>query len=238
MVAYWSDTGTLTTKSMLALTNLVSSYPRHGWISGDQAMSPQLAVELARLSEENARLRAQVETLQTSHKPDQNVMLAASRLRRPLLVEVEKASKRFPERYRAMTADPITAKTLGQTSIFDFAFQQPDIFLDGGPEADLDRIFSRYLATSVEHLPEQDGKLHTMALLAMFNFLMRTWGLLEAYNVEAPSSAGTRIQKWVRFSSLGRSGFERATTEFLENAEPAGESDPTPGEAALIRPAG
>lgn len=221
LVDYWSDAGTLTTKTMLALNNLVSTYPRRGWIAGDQAISPQLAAELARLSEENARLRAQIETLQAGQGADKSVELAASRLLQPLRVEVQKASKRF-EPYRELLADPVTSKMLETTSLFDFAFLDPAVFLDGAEDVQFDKAFEKFLVQRLDSMPSEEAIPRVMRLVSAFTFLLRTWGLLEASTIVVPqvSGSGTRTAKFVKFSTLGRNGFERAMTEFMEHAEP------------------
>ena len=96
MVAFWSDTGTLTTKCQLALSGLFHRYPRVGWVSSDRAVSPQLASELARLSSENAELRMQVAQLEQQGATNKELDVTVGRLLEPFLTQIQRAARRYP----------------------------------------------------------------------------------------------------------------------------------------------
>jgi vacuolar-type H+-ATPase subunit I/STV1 len=95
VVSYWSDIGSLTTKCQLALNGLFRRHRRAGWVSGEQAVSPQLASELARLSEENANLREQLSRYIQEERVSKDTERAAARLREPLATELEKHAVKF-----------------------------------------------------------------------------------------------------------------------------------------------
>ncbi len=102
MVAYWSDTGSLTTKCQLALNGLFRRHPRAGWVSGDQAVSSQLVSELARLSEENSKLREQLLRFSQETSVNKEIEQAAARLREPFKTEIERAARKYGDPYQAI----------------------------------------------------------------------------------------------------------------------------------------
>ncbi len=61
MCEYWTDLEDLEAKVPSALYNSFRYYPQTGWIRGNQAASPEMANELARLSKENSELRLELE---------------------------------------------------------------------------------------------------------------------------------------------------------------------------------
>lgn len=63
VVKYWSHAYELANNVGQSLNELFRVYPRVGLVRGDQVTSPQLANELARLSEENAALRTRIAEL-------------------------------------------------------------------------------------------------------------------------------------------------------------------------------
>jgi hypothetical protein len=61
-VSFWENSDDLYGKVSIALVKQIAANPRPGWIRADQtASSPQVMSELARLSKENAELRARLE---------------------------------------------------------------------------------------------------------------------------------------------------------------------------------
>lgn len=62
MVSYWSNAHELGMRVSAALPQLIRARPRAGWIRADQAMKPDTANEIARLSKENNDLRVKIET--------------------------------------------------------------------------------------------------------------------------------------------------------------------------------
>jgi hypothetical protein len=61
MVSFWREKTDLHGKIGIALVKAFSSSPRPGWIRATDAAGPQVVAELGRLSEENRRLRDQVD---------------------------------------------------------------------------------------------------------------------------------------------------------------------------------
>lgn len=66
MCEYWTDLEDLEAKVPSALYNSFRHYPQTGWVRGNQAASPEMANELARLSKENNELRLELEKYKKS----------------------------------------------------------------------------------------------------------------------------------------------------------------------------
>lgn len=68
-VDFWKDTDDLRTKVVLALNRQIQSTPRIGWIRANEGLTSSTANELARLSEENSRLRDELARLAEDDLP-------------------------------------------------------------------------------------------------------------------------------------------------------------------------
>lgn len=76
MCEYWTDLEDLEAKVPSALYNSFRYYPQTGWVRGNQAASPEMANELARLSKENSELRLELEKYKKSEGvPELSVLL-------------------------------------------------------------------------------------------------------------------------------------------------------------------
>lgn len=78
MCEFWKNEDELSTKIAIALPKIFRKNPRVGWIRADNAMSPEVAEELATLSSENRNLRIekdQLTALIENKKPDLSVKL-------------------------------------------------------------------------------------------------------------------------------------------------------------------
>jgi len=62
-VSRWKSSDDLYTRVAIALTKQIAAKPRIGWIRANQAAEPEVLSELARLSKENAELRAKTSGL-------------------------------------------------------------------------------------------------------------------------------------------------------------------------------
>ena len=71
-VSYWSSADDLYGRVSVAVTKQMAVRPRTGWIRADQGVSADVAAELARLSKENAELRASLGKVNpaAAHAPD------------------------------------------------------------------------------------------------------------------------------------------------------------------------
>lgn len=74
---FWRTPDELTNLVTLSLFKAFRKYQRDGWIRGDQATSPEVTTELARLSHENGFLKEQLELLRKS-EPNREPALIAS----------------------------------------------------------------------------------------------------------------------------------------------------------------
>lgn len=63
MCDFWKNPDELASKVIIALSKAFVSHPRIGWVRADQAASPKVTEELARLSKENRELKDELETL-------------------------------------------------------------------------------------------------------------------------------------------------------------------------------
>lgn len=218
MTAYWSDTGTLTTRSQLALSGLFRRHPRAGWVSGDRAISPQLASELARLSVENAELRLQLAQVQREGAASKELDVTVGRFIEPFLTAMQRASHRFPEAtlYTTMVQDGAISQALGNCTLFDLIMVDPEDFFDGIREDLSAKKIDAYITNKMngieargDDLLERVSKIVTSGM----TLLIRSWGLVEIFFVNRPD--GSR-QKWLRLSPLGRKAFDAALGQFFD----------------------
>jgi hypothetical protein len=61
MCDFWNNNDELTTKVSVALTKVFKRSPRIGWVKADKAISPLVSEELAKLSDENRKLKNDIE---------------------------------------------------------------------------------------------------------------------------------------------------------------------------------
>jgi hypothetical protein len=227
MVSYWSDTGTLTTKCQLALSGLFRKYPRVGWVSGDGAVSPQLASELARLSSENAEFRLQLAQLQRQGAAGKELEITVERLVEPFLTQIQRGSRRYPEVYTNMLKDEAASQLLGNCNLFDLIMMNAEDFFDGVQD---DRVYQKmrtYMEKKMNEIqiPRDDFPEKMVGrVCAVMTLLMRSWGLVETFHVD--ESPQRLRQKWLRLSPLGKRAFQEALDEFLD-----GTALPSPGSA-------
>jgi len=73
MVKYWSDKNELSANCIKSLSQMFLSFPRDGWVPAKEAMRAEVANELARLSEENAALKEQIDLLRVSDGRDKEL---------------------------------------------------------------------------------------------------------------------------------------------------------------------
>lgn len=72
MVNFWKTESELALKVQTALTKNFTRHPRTGWVRASQAISPQIASEIAELSQENRKLKKELKEIQeqqNSRKP-------------------------------------------------------------------------------------------------------------------------------------------------------------------------
>lgn len=73
-ISFWASADDLYGKFSVALTKAIAASPREGWVRASSSVVPQMAVELARLSAENAALRDRIAsgtvTANTSHEAE------------------------------------------------------------------------------------------------------------------------------------------------------------------------
>lgn len=74
MVRYWRDKGELEASCVKSLVQMFGNFPRDGWIPAKDAMAPDVAQELARLSRENEELRDIVEKFRVNSEEDNIIM--------------------------------------------------------------------------------------------------------------------------------------------------------------------
>ena len=224
LVSYWSDSGTLTTKCQLALTGMIRRFPRPGWISGDQAVSPQLAMELARLSGENARLREELSAFQGQQAADRELDRAVERFTSPFRIQIERAARRFDDTpiWGEILARPELEPMLS-VSFFAMVFELPEEFLDGQKREASDRWMLAFLK---QKLPEPmrsedplagDAAARTIGVMTL---MIRSWGFLETYNVSRPDK-NEKLETWIRLSPLGRRAFDEALAQYLDETRSA-----------------
>jgi hypothetical protein len=69
-VSFWTNAEDLRTSVVLALGREMQATPRIGWVRASEAMLPATANEIARLSEENAKLRTELAIATQETSPD------------------------------------------------------------------------------------------------------------------------------------------------------------------------
>jgi Domain of unknown function (DUF4062) len=231
IVAYWSDSGTLTTRCQLALSGLFRRHPQSGWVSGDQAVSPQLASELARLSSENADLRSQLARFQQQGAADKELDAAVGRLIEPFKKLAERSTGRFPH-FMQMLQDPPAVKMLDACSLFGLLMYNPGNYLDGASvdttsdnlksyvERKINEIDPNLLAenSTNEEAAQAYRKMVILPLIGAVGLMMRSWGLFESFLADRPQKPP---EKWLRLSSLGRRAFNEALGQFLDGKDAA-----------------
>lgn len=76
MCQFWDDSDDLVAKMQTALFKAFHHNPSIGWIRGDQAASPEMANELARLSRENSELRSELDRYRKNNElPELEILL-------------------------------------------------------------------------------------------------------------------------------------------------------------------
>jgi hypothetical protein len=217
MVAYWSDAGTLTTRCQLALSGLFRRHPRAGWVSGDRAVSPQLASELARLSSENAELRFQLAQLQRDGTTSKELDVTVGRLIEPFLTEIQRASRRYPATpYARMVKDQAVSQSLSNCNLFDLIMTSPGEFFDGFQDDRAYKKISAYVMMKIWEIEEKsEDSAETVGnpVAGVMTLLIRSWGLVEIFFVDRPQGSP---EKWLRLSPLGRRAFDAALGQFLD----------------------
>ncbi len=220
MVSYWTDTGVLTTRCQLALSGLIRRHPRAGWVSGEQAVSPQMVAELARLSGENADLRARLASLEREGTAGKELDVTVARLLEPFRTQVQRAARRYPDGpYEPMLRSPAVVRMLGACSLFDMILTRPEEFLDGCTVDEADRRMVAYVREKMAAIEApRDDFFATVAgpLVSAMQMLMRAWRVVETYLVERPQKPP---EKWMRLSPLGRLAFDQALGRFLDSAD-------------------
>ena len=76
IISNWNSSEDLHGKVSIALMKQITTTPRDGWIRASAAASPQLASELARLSQENGELRDTLKKAQLKESADQDALIA------------------------------------------------------------------------------------------------------------------------------------------------------------------
>jgi uncharacterized protein DUF4062 len=235
IVAYWSDAGTLTTRCQLALSGLFRRHPQSGWVSGDQAVSPQLASELARLSSENADLRSQLAKFQHQGAVDKELDAAVGRLVEPFRILMQRAANRYPNSdYTEMLQNSEASQMLSNSSLFDLIMSSPEAYLDGSPTDTIYDKLKSYVENKINEIdPNLLGEEATWAekdaarkfrgavvrpLIGVVTLMMRSWGLFESFLVDRSQKSP---EKWLRVSALGRRAFDEALGQFLSKKDTA-----------------
>jgi hypothetical protein len=213
MVSYWSDVGTLTTKCQLALNGLVRRFPRTGWVSADQAVSPHVVSELARLSEENAKLRAEVAKYGESDRATKETERVVAILREPLVEDIKRLAEKFGGGYLELLNNPVMAEILGGATIFNLMVGTIGYFLDGTEQDNLADQISNYLLKQDQRAQDSvDEKLVDFCVNVLL-LRMKIRGLLETYEVQKSDRS---VAQKVRLSDLARRGFEFAFSQFVD----------------------
>lgn len=205
MVATWDDAGSLASKCQLALNNLFRRFPRPGWISADQAISPQIASELARLSEENAKLRRENELLSQKSKASDEAERLLPMINQSFYSEIKRLAEKFGGDYAAALADEKLSNALKSASVLDLLINTAAPFLDGANE----KIIVGYVLRYIESKGENSDYIASVAGALLLR--MRTVGLIEAY--EGGGADGKPVNK-LRLSALGRKAFDLAFDQY------------------------
>jgi Domain of unknown function (DUF4062) len=207
MVNFWTDAGTLSAKCQLALNRLFRQSPRTGWVSASQAASPHLATELARLSEENAKLRDELASRAGQDRAALEVERAVALLREPLKTDFEKLRRKYGGPYDTLFANPKLRENLEKTSLFDLISDSLVYYFDGETQSTIEARMARKLGADVKD-ESQISYAGNTALL-----LMRTARVLEGYQI----MRGTETVKMVKLSDIGRRAFDLAFTRFVDD---------------------
>jgi Domain of unknown function (DUF4062) len=210
MVAYWSDANSLGARSMQALMGLIRDKPRTGWVSGDQAMSPQLAAELARLSEENARLREEVTRHAASDRDSADLKRLAVSMEEPLITEFRRMSKLEGTSIGTLLADTALVRTLDAATMLGLLIDRTEAFLDGETEANVRKHVVAYLESKADGAAANSSQYLSAAHFLLLR--MRVLNLIEAY--EGPGAKGLPDTK-LRLTQLARRAFDQAFTRHL-----------------------
>ena len=181
--------------------------PRTGWVSAAQAASPQLATELARLSEENAKLRAELSNLAGQDRAALEMDRAVTRLGQPLKTDFERPSKKFGGAYTEVLANERLSENLEMTSIFDLILGATTDYAEGESQDSIERWMARRLGANVAQEEQISYVTNTVLLL------MRTARLIEGYDV----MRGQKVVKMIRLSDFGRRAFDLAFSRFVNN---------------------
>ncbi|QQE11164.1 DUF4062 domain-containing protein [Planctomycetota bacterium] len=80
MMQSWSNKDDLYGKIAISLTKQFNLKPRKGWVRSDQITNPEIPNELARLSEENAFLRNQINELSALDNKEQSIKQSIKQL--------------------------------------------------------------------------------------------------------------------------------------------------------------
>ncbi|MGD6894304.1 DUF4062 domain-containing protein [Bacillus infantis] len=93
IVNFWSQDDDLLRQVISALYKSFSTHPRTGWVRGDQAFSPESAMEMSLLSKENRELRIELEKLKqiTASKPQIDILANSVPIKnKPLELKINK----------------------------------------------------------------------------------------------------------------------------------------------------
>lgn len=213
LVSYWSDSGSLASKCQLALNGLIRTFPRTGWVSADQVASPQLASELARLSEENARLRAEL-TIRTKAGDANEREYMISRLEASFSSTMMAYSDRFSrDIYKEICKNEAIMSRLSSASFYGFIMESGEPLFDGTSDTRFDTLLRKYIG---EGAVTDQYELNLLSeLIRTLLLTMRTFNMIEAYE----SHSGTRPRKEWRLTEAARGGFQILFAQHIEGID-------------------
>jgi hypothetical protein len=213
MVSHWSDAGSLTSKCQLALRGLFSRHPRVGWVPADQAVSPQMASELARLSQENAQLRGELAKYADSKRANEEAEAVAAFMREPLLQEIGRIGAKIGGDWKQILENAALGDGLDRATIFDLLINKTDHFVDGETQEATENHVRAYLVGCHPALEWRTPGLDNVVRVTLLR--MKLLGIIEVYDAPANGPHGQATAKHIRLSALGRRAFEREFNKYM-----------------------
>ncbi len=221
LVQYWRSSDDLARKCLLALSALARRHPRPGWVPGTLMMDPAVPAELARLSQENARLARLVEEYVAS---GQSARATADRLRtvcpnRPDVVEVFGSSG---------AADSV----LGTSAWEVLGWWRHGLLQQVSTEG-LVVTFETMLRLKIRDTGAEVGETPEPAVRSVIERIVR-WcldelclhGVVEA-SIEVPhGTTRSEIERLWRLTTLGKQVLLVGTESSVAPTEPIGRSSP------------
>ncbi len=204
VVAYWHDSGSLSSKCQLALGGLIRRYKRPGWVSGDLAVSPSVLSELARLSKENADLRELVSRYDASFGENSTMQKAINHITTSIgeLILLYSPIVKF-----SIPEENFLDKDINNLTILQIFSNRVSDFYG---TFDLSSLIQRSISEILSHRPLSNAQKWFRQLGEFLESLLQIWGIVESSRVQYQNGTAP----YFKLSDLGSRVFDGSLMKY------------------------